>query len=95
MRLMKEDRPRWTRCPCAVNVSRGEGATEALTPFFLAWDPLHGALRCGMRLAFSPGMAWFTPKIDTRRGGESMPLILWLLGVPLSLVLILWLFGVV
>jgi hypothetical protein len=28
-------------------------------------------------------------------GGAPMPLILWLLGVPLSLIIILWLMGVV
>jgi hypothetical protein len=27
-------------------------------------------------------------------GGTTMPLILWLLGVPLSLIIILWLLGV-
>jgi hypothetical protein len=29
------------------------------------------------------------------RGGHAMPLILWLLGVPLGLIVILWLIGVV
>jgi hypothetical protein len=28
-----------------------------------------------------------------REGGEPMPLILWLLGVPLSLIVVLWLMG--
>ena len=37
------------------------------------------------------------PGIDSARAtqGATMPLILWLLGVPLSLVLILWLTGIV
>jgi hypothetical protein len=32
---------------------------------------------------------------QTRHGSEPMPIILWLLGVPLSIVIVLWLIGVV
>jgi hypothetical protein len=36
------------------------------------------------------------PAHERRREGDvAMPLILWLLGVPLSLIIILWLMGVV
>ena len=34
-----------------------------------------------------------TASLDTKE--RNMPIILWLLGVPLSLILVLWLFGVV
>jgi hypothetical protein len=46
-------------------------------------------------------VAWVPVPRDRRRNAErseeetAMPLILWLLGVPLSLIIILWLIGVV
>jgi hypothetical protein len=41
----------------------------------------------GIGLAFSPG------RID-RKGDIMVPLLLWLLGVPLSVIVILWLLGI-
>jgi hypothetical protein len=35
------------------------------------------------------------PAGEKGRGGVAMPLILWLLGVPLTLIIVLWLMGVV
>ena len=52
-------------------------------------------LALGTRLALLPGKAGRPAGARTTRRGEmAMPLILWLLGVPLSLIIILWLIGV-
>jgi hypothetical protein len=44
-------------------------------------------------------LSWQEPGLDRRSGevkeGRVMPLILWLLGVPLTLIVVLWLMGVV
>jgi hypothetical protein len=42
-----------------------------------------------------PTRRWCVDLPTEQYGSEPMPIILWLLGVPLSVVILLWLFGVV
>jgi hypothetical protein len=92
--------------PCSVTVSpprHRDGARHSLRPkiaLFRVRNTLSPKQPSGTRLARItvvarvPGRS--TPRRRTKARREiAMPLILWLLGVPLSLIVILWLIGVV
>jgi len=69
----------------------------SLNPVFSSrMGSLHGDACPGTRLARTQGRDRATDRPENEReGGVVIPLILWLLGVPLSLIIILWLIGVV